>query len=242
MITSKKCWIYFLSSFVKLVWSSVLTGVSAGLHTLIHQVRVHWERLNDSWGCDWTNCLSVTFKTTNQDILLFHPVATAFNSSWEDLFLEKTTLVLFIFLLLKKCCPALIKQPILQRPCWVCSKAHSAFSSIQSMQIDFSIKLSSIKLYDRQEVSSSINGNVCLQKCCKKKKKRAGVCHRGFPSCLIWLSDNLPPPPSPLTCHPGRTSAGASALRCWLSWFSLWGCSPRWSYVWAAQEGRGLKQ
>lgn len=172
MITSKKCWIYFLSSFVKLVWSSVLTGVSAELHTLIHQVRVHWERLNDSWGCDWTNCLSVTFKTTNQDILLFHPVATAFDSSWEDFFLEKTTLVLFIFLLLKKCCPALIKQPILQRPCWVCSKAHSAFSSIQSMQIDFSIKLSSIKLYDRQEVSSSINGNVCLQKCCKKKKKK----------------------------------------------------------------------
>lgn len=41
MITSKKCGIYLLSSFVKVVWSSVLTGVSAGLHTLIHQVRVH---------------------------------------------------------------------------------------------------------------------------------------------------------------------------------------------------------
>lgn len=42
-----------------------------------------------------------------------------------------------------------------------CSKAHSAFSSIQSMQIDFSLKLSSIKVV-RQPGSFILNKWECL--------------------------------------------------------------------------------
>lgn len=99
--------IMLFSSFVNLVWSSVLTGVSAGHTALIHQAKVHWEHLNDSWGCDWTKRLSVTFKTTNHNILLFHPVATDSNYRWEDFFSGGETILCFSsFFLLKKCCPA----------------------------------------------------------------------------------------------------------------------------------------